>query len=603
MSNPQPEVPDFVRELANSAKGDTPRADVPIAVNPNGNSAYGRKALKDEATKLTTTPEGSRNHQLNTSSFSLGQLVAGGELHQSDVENALQNAARMCGLADGEILKTLHSGLSAGMLEPRTAPVEQYSPVDIQVPEDPEPQIEQKEGAKSIEFVASSPLGYTFTDLGNAERFIDQHGEDVRFCEKWGRWLIWDGQRWKIDESSEIIKRGHETVRAIYREAAITTDDDQRKKIAKHALGSEARTKVENMIKSAIPYLPISPNQLDQDAMLLNCANGMVDLKTGNLLPHDKSKMMTKLAEVEYDPESECLRWIAFLDMVMAGDKDLQYFLQCAAGYSLTGRTDEHCIFFPYGLGANGKTTFTETIRRYLGDYAQRIDIEALMQSYGRGQSATPYLANLAGARFVLSSEVPENRKLNESLVKDLTGGDSLTARYLFGNPFTFEPTHKLWIFGNYKPRITGTDYGIWRRIRVIPFNVTIPENIRRPMSEVLAMFEEEFSGILTWAVRGCLFWQSSGLEMPEAVKDATSEYQTEQDLVQQFLEEQCEMHTDFLVLKDDLYSAWRTWCENAGEESAKRRSKKWLTRQMTDRGFEHGGRGKKWLNGVQLTN
>ena len=223
------------------------------------------------------------------------------------------------------------------------------------------------------------------------------------------------------------------------------------------------------------------------------------------------------------------------------------------------------------------------------------------MQSYGRGQAATPYVANLAGARFVLSSEVPENRKLNESLIKDLTGGDSLTARHLFGNPFTFQPTHKLWIFGNHKPKITGTDYGIWRRIRVIPFNVTISEDIRKPMSEVLGVFEEEFSGILAWAVTGCLFWQSGGLEMPKAVRDATSEYQTEQDLVQQFIDEKCEAHPDFSVQKNALYTAWRNWCEEAGEEGGKRKSKKWLTWQFKKRDYEQGGDGRNSFIGIRM--
>jgi putative DNA primase/helicase len=238
-----------------------------------------------------------------------------------------------------------------------------------------------------------------------------------------------------------------------------------------------------------------------------------------------------------------------------------------------------------------------------MGDYAQRTDIQALMQSWGRGQGATPHVADMAGARFVLSSQIPENRKINESLIKDLTGGDTMTARHLFSNPFTFKPVHKLWIYGNHKPRVTGTDWGFWRRMKVIPFNTSIPEDVIRPMSEVIQTFEAELSGILTWAVLGCIYWQNSGLETIQAVNDATSEYRTEQDIVQQFLDEKCEMHQDHSIEKKLLFDTWREWCEDNGEDQAKRRSKAWLTRQMTKRGFESGGRGGLFLQGLRLNN
>jgi putative DNA primase/helicase len=237
-----------------------------------------------------------------------------------------------------------------------------------------------------------------------------------------------------------------------------------------------------------------------------------------------------------------------------------------------------------------------------LNDYAQRIDIEALMQNWNLGTAANPHVASMAGARFVLASEVAENRKLNESLIKDLTGGDSMTARFLFSNPFTFRPVHKLWIFGNYKPKVSGTDWGFWRRMRVVPFAVTIPEEIRRPMSEVLDEFEEEMSGILNWALQGCLFWQSEHLDMSDAVEAATSEYRTEQDLVQQFLDEKCVMHPENRVDKKELFSVWKDWCEDASELQAKKRGRRWFTRQMTNRGFEHGGAGNRYLIGLELS-
>jgi putative DNA primase/helicase len=235
-----------------------------------------------------------------------------------------------------------------------------------------------------------------------------------------------------------------------------------------------------------------------------------------------------------------------------------------------------------------------------MGDYAQRTDIEALMAKWNTGQ-ANPHVADMAGARFVLASEIPENRKINEALIKDLTGGDSMTARHLFSNPFTFTPSHKLWLFGNHKPRVTGTDWGFWRRMRVIPFNVTIPEDVQKPFSEVMDVFEKEMPGILSWAVLGSVLWQTEGLDMVKAVEDATKEYRTEQDIVQQFFDECCEAHPDHSIAKGALYLAWREWCEGSGEDQARRRSKTWFTRQMTKRGFESGGAGRQFLNGLRL--
>ncbi len=277
----------------------------------------------------------------------------------------------------------------------------------------------------------------------------------MRFCYTINRWLVWNGKRWSIDENGEVVKLAHDTIKAIYAEASNCGDNDQRKSLAKHALISEGRHRVENMLESAKPYVWISTNQLDQHPMLLNCRNGIIDLETGELLPHDRSYFLTKMIDVEFDKNAHCPAWERFLKLVTGDDENLELFLQLAVGYSLTGRIDEHCLFFLYGTGKNGKSTFTETLRRLFGDYSQRTDIEALMQNYsGRGATASPYIAALSGARFTLASEMPEGRRLNESLVKDLTGGDSITARNLFSNPFTFTPTHKFVDF--WQPQTAG---------------------------------------------------------------------------------------------------------------------------------------------------
>jgi putative DNA primase/helicase len=223
-----------------------------------------------------------------------------------------------------------------------------------------------------VEWVCSKPREYMHTDLGNAERFREMHYDDIRYCNKWESWLVWDGKRWAVDDTSELKRKAYNTVRAIYAEASAHNDEGKRKVLAKHAVKSEARSRIENMLHLAKPFVPIQPDDLDREPMLLNVANGTIDLTTGDLLPHSREHLITKLIDSSYDPKAECPNWEKFIDMVTGGDKELAHFLQLAVGYTVTGRTDEHCLFFLYGTGQNGKTTFTETIRRMMGDYAQR---------------------------------------------------------------------------------------------------------------------------------------------------------------------------------------------------------------------------------------
>jgi putative DNA primase/helicase len=461
--------------------------------------------------------------------------------------------------------------------------------------------VTDEEIANIVRWANNLELDFAFTDLGNAERFCRDHSKNVRYCFAWECWLVWDGKRWVKDNTAELQRLAHETVRGIYSKAASVKDENRRRDIAAHALRSESRSRIDNMLHLSKPYLEVKPEELDQQPMLLNVRNGIIDLTTGTLLPHEKKYFLTKYIDVDYIPDAECLEWNRFIDLITGGDKELAHFLQKAVGYSLSGNTDEHCIFFLYGSGLNGKTTFLETIRRLLSSYTTRIEIGAIMESHKNGNAANPYVANMAGARFVLGSEIAEDRKLNEALIKDLTGSDAISARLLFGNPFTFIPQHKLWLYGNYKPKVDGTDNGFWRRMRVVPFIVTIGDEIRKPMSEVTVIFDAEMSGILNWAIQGCQYWQNEGLDMASAVENATAEYRTEQDLLQQFLDEQCSQGPNLQVDKEKLLDAWRNWCRNAGEDHAMRRTKNWLTRQMTSRGFTHGGDGKRFLLGVGL--
>jgi putative DNA primase/helicase len=450
-------------------------------------------------------------------------------------------------------------------------------------------------------WVCQKPKIFHRTDLGNAERFREQNQNEVRYCFAWKKWLRWNQRYWVIDDLAGVMLLAHDTVRSILVEAANQEDEKMKAELIVHGLRSESTSRIDNLIRAAAPYLEVRPSDLDQHPDYLNVRNGIIDLRTGDLLPHDPSLMLTRFIDVDYQPEATCPQWRKFLKLVTGNDQELIDFLKTAVGYTLTGHTSEHALFFLYGIGSNGKTTFTETIRKLMRDYAKRVSIDSLLDTFIPGGNANPYIADMAGARMVLASEIPENRKLNESLVKELTGGDAISARYLFSNPFTFEPSHKLWLFGNYKPRITGSDEGIWRRIRIIPFSVTIPRELRRPMHQVLASFEAELPGILVWAVEGSRWWYANSLESGSAVRNATSEYRSDQDIVKQFLDERCLIGVEFTVQKDDLYQAWHTWCETSGETDASRRSKKWLTHKMTGQGFSHHGDGKTSLKGLKL--
>jgi len=280
--------------------------------------------------------------------------------------------------------------------------------------------------------------------------------------------------------------------------------------------------------------------------------------------------------------------WEAFLQRVTNDNGELRGYLHRAAGYSLTGDVSEQCLFFAYGIGANGKSTYFDVLMQVLGDYAQKGPRELLLLR--RGDSVPTEVARLKGSRFVVSAEVSENGRLNEAQIKDLTGGDRLVARFMHRDFFEFNATHKLWIYGNHKPVIRGTDHGIWRRILLIPFEVCIPpEEQDGHLKDKLAA---ELPGILAWAVRGCLEWQRQGLQPPPEVLCATEDYRQQMDVLGQFISDCCCLGPKLTAGSSLLYAVYKEWCEKAGEHV---RSQRWLGMQLRDRGFvgvrPHGGR------------
>jgi putative DNA primase/helicase len=328
------------------------------------------------------------------------------------------------------------------------------------------------------------------------------------------------------------------------------------------------------------PDIPINPDQLDAHAYLLNVSNGTLDLKQGELRGHLREDHLTKRLEVIYNQTARCPRWEAFLERILAGRQELIRFVQKAIGYSLTGNTQEQCFFILYGTGANGKSTLLDTLLALLGSYAKQAAPDVLLsKSIDRHPTE---LADLMGARLVTAIETGEGRRLAENLVKQMTGGDRIKARFMRQDFFEFSPTFKLFLATNHKPQIRGTDYAIWRRIRLIPFTVTIPEEERDPT--LLEKLRTELPGILAWAVRGCLAWQREGLKPPADVTHATEAYRAEMDVLAAFLTDCCVVHRNARVKASELYQTYTQWCEDNGEQTENQRS---LGMHLTERGFE----------------
>lgn len=401
---------------------------------------------------------------------------------------------------------------------------------------------------------------YSFDDTGNAERFNDKFNNSVRFNYTNKLWMYYDSRRWKNDDSGMINRLCDEVVEGMKDDAALYADDeDAEKTFLKHIKTSRGSRAKSNMIKELQHRVPILPTQLDADIMALNSPNGVLNLRNGELMNHDPKLFISKISTTEYTETADCPEWTKFLDDIFAGDDDLIHYIQKAIGYSLTGSTAEQCMFFCYGTGRNGKSTFLDAITEIIGDYATNIQPETLMVKQGP-QGANSDIARLKGARFVTTVEPNEGVRLNEGLVKQLTGGDRVTARHLYGNEFEFTPEFKLWMGTNHKPIIRGTDIGIWRRIHLVPFTVQIPtDKVDRQLKYKL---KAEYPAILKWMVDGTLMWQREGLKIPKIIEEAVKEYQSEMDVISGFVEEKLEIDTEYEESAANLYHDYVIWAE-----------------------------------------
>jgi putative DNA primase/helicase len=401
------------------------------------------------------------------------------------------------------------------------------------------------------------------TDVGNAKRFARQHRDNVRFRHPGGDGIIWKNTHWMQDQMRELFRLAERTAASIYTEASNESDGEKRIKIVKWARTSEGIARLKAMIELASSESDLSAlvPEFDSNPMLLNCANGTLDLERGVLRPHQRADLITKIVPVDYMPGATCPRWMAFLDEITGGRMMLKSFLQRTVGYVLTGSTQEQLLFFLMGPGASGKSTFLEALRMMLGDFAAQTDFSTLLG--GSDTRIRNDLARLVGKRLATAAEVGRGQQLAEVVAKQITGGDMVSARFLYKEYFEFVPQFKLFIAANHFPRSSADDDALWRRILVIPFDVSIPP--ARRDKTLLQKLREELPGILAWAVEGCMTWQRDGLNAPTEVLNASRDRRDDQDSIGSFLNTFCILDPRKVTLATVIYAAYRTYCSDVG--------------------------------------
>ncbi len=475
---------------------------------------------------------------------------------------------------------------------------------DFEPPEEKKYEIyisdEYNEIEDTEEIIDKAP-NFHLTELGNAERIVYYHGDNIRYCNEL-EWLIWNGKQWQEDSKRNIEALAAKTLRGLYQESKTEEDRYRAKQLNDWAKKCEKRAIRINSILDVRPMVSIKKKDLDAHKFLFNCDNGVIDLKTGELSPHDRDLLFTKISPIEYHKNTECPSWIAFLESIFLtpiGDPDNELidYLQKAIGYSLTGVTKEQIMFFLFGNGRNGKSTFINVIQDLMGDYAKQTNSDTFLKKKN-DSGINNDVARLDGARFVSAVESEEGQQLSEALVKQITGGEKMSARFLRQEYFEFTPEFKVFFTTNHKPIVKGGDNGIWRRIKLIPFTVTIPEE--KIDADLPDKLKKEMAGIFRWAVEGCLKWQREGMKDPQAVKDATESYRQDMDILGPFLDENCTVHPSARIEAKTLYENYTKWCFQNSELELKNRV---FYRQLEVRGFkkENGPKNKVYFHGITL--
>lgn len=415
-------------------------------------------------------------------------------------------------------------------------------------------------------------------DAGRAERFVERFGNDVRFVPEREIWLTWQEERWRQDSDGAVERLAVAMSKEMLAAAGDISGTDDNALRARQAAAREAlacgdrRNMADFMHLARIDQRILLPvDRLDVDPMVVGANNLLIDLRTGASRNYGRADFITRPLACAFDPDAICPRWESFMEEVFP-DEGLRHYIHKSVGYTLTGDMREQIFFFLHGVGRNGKSVFVRTLEKYVfGKLSVRAG-RGITATTERGGYPATEVAELAGARMILTSETEQGQKLNENVIKDLSGGDAMRGRNLYENAFTFLPVGKLWIVGNHKPTIRGTDGGIWRRVRLIPFTQKFEGDADdRLLPDKLAA---EASGILNWAVRGCLLWQAEGLEMPEVVRAAVDEYKRDEDRLGDFIEDAVVEVRGGGIKHAELYRAYTQHCEECGNH-------KWTSRAL----------------------
>lgn len=439
------------------------------------------------------------------------------------------------------------------------------------------------------------------TDLGNAQRLVARHGPNIRWCDGMGRWFHWNGELWEQVSGTILQDLAKETALSIYDEAVAAPDREQQVALMKWAKSSGSARSIASMValtKTVVGEIAIDADKLDADPMVLGVQNGVVDLRTGEGRLPARDDFVTKCCRAAFDPDAACPLWDAFLDRIFDGNADLVGYVQRAVGYSLTGKTGERVILILHGTGANGKTTFQEVVAHVMGTYAMSTPVETLVAKKDRGIPND--LARLKSARFVSATESERGAKLAEAFIKAVTGGDRVTARFLHQEFFDFVPQLKLWLATNHRPEISGGGKAVWSRVRLVPFEVEIPEDERDP--DLKAKLLEEANGILAWAIRGCLEWQRTGLREPQTITAANRGYEEDEDVLGAWIEDCCVVEPNVWTGSTELYTSFAAWAKGHGEEEL---SAKAFTQSLAERKNlrrqRQAGSGVRGFSGIRL--
>lgn len=408
---------------------------------------------------------------------------------------------------------------------------------------------------------------YPYDDTGNARRFVDSNLGDIRYNHVDGVWLCWDGRKWAEDQTGEIKRKADQMLEDMQRQLASGPAWEEKDIAAfrKHLTRSRSSRSKKAFIEEAkhLEGVPILPSQMDRYPSAFNVLNGTISLKTGVCKEHSREFLLSKLAGTSYDGTAACPAWEQFIRDITLGDPELMLYLQRMVGYCLTASVREQCVFFLWGTGSNGKSTFVETISAIMGEYAMACQPETVMMR-DRNTTARGDIARLRSARLVTTFEPNDGARLDEGMVKQLTGGDKVTARFLYGKDFEFRPEFKILMATNYKPVIKGTDQGIWRRVKLVPFNLQLPDE--KKDKRLPDKLRGEYPGILNWAIAGAMGWYREGLPPCQAVDEAVQEYRSEMDRIQQFVDD-CLSASDGSSLRaSSLYHCYRSWCQEQGD-------------------------------------